>query len=311
MVNVAAVVVTFNRLEKLKTVLASVEAQTLPVSRLIVVNNASTDGTDEYLEHVKLSVPTEIVTEEKNLGGAGGFSSGMVRGYAAGADFVWIMDDDCYPEPEALQNLVRGFEDAVAELGGDVPFACSVVQYTDGSICEMNNPLPTWDWGRLLVKGQNSVMVEACSFVSVLVPRWAIAEYGLPYKEYFIWFDDREYTLRLTRRCPGVQVLDSIVIHDMGDNRGVNLAMVDDKSAWKFAYGVRNEASYLLHHRGLLYYLEFGARSYVSLLRGRVPGKLRRKLVRQWLAGIRFNPSIDFPDDFAVVVPELKRAVIK
>lgn len=295
MVTVAGVVVTFNRLEKLKTVIASIEAQTHSVETLFVIDNASTDGTHEYLAELKTSVPLQVVTMTTNSGGAGGFAEGMRRGYASGADHVWIMDDDCYPQPGALEALVSGFESAVDELGGDVPFACSVVKFTDGSICEMNNPVPTWDWGRLLVTGQKNVMVTACSFVSVLIPRWAIAEYGLPYSEYFIWFDDREYTLRLSKRCPGVQVLDSVVIHDMGDNRGVNFAMVDSKSLWKFAYGVRNEASWQLHHRGFLYFVEFGARLFVSLHRGRVPLRLRATLIGKWLKGITFNPKVQFP----------------
>lgn len=295
MVTVAAVVVTFNRLEKLKSVIAAIEEQTLPVATLLVIDNASTDGTGDYLASLEARVPLEVVTMATNTGGAGGFAEGMLRGYTSGADHVWIMDDDCYPRPDALQSLVGGFDDAVAELGADVPFACSVVAYVDGSICEMNNPVTTWDWGRLLMKGQRNVMVTACSFVSVLIPRWAIAEFGLPYAEYFIWFDDREYTLRLTRECPGVQVLDSVVVHDMGDNKGVNFAMVDEKSAWKFAYGVRNEASYQLHHRGLLYFLEFGARLFVSLHRGRVPWRLRRRLAGRYIAAIRFNPEVRFP----------------
>lgn len=296
MVSVAGVVVTFNRLEKLKTVIASIEAQTHPVETLFVIDNASTDGTAEYLAALETAVPLEVVTMSTNSGGAGGFSEGMLRGYASGADHVWIMDDDCYPKPEALASLIAGFDGAVKELGGDVPFACSVVEFTDGSICEMNNPVTTWDWGRLLVKGQKNVMVTACSFVSVLIPRWAIAEYGLPYSEYFIWFDDREYTLRLTARCPGVQVLDSVVVHDMGDNRGVNFAMVDRKSLWKFSYGVRNEASWQLHHRGFLYFVEFGARLFVSLHRGRVPLDLRAKLLGKWVKGITFNPKIKYPE---------------
>lgn len=299
MVTVAAVVVTFNRLEKLKTVIASIEAQTHPVQTLFVIDNASTDATAQYLAGLQTTVPLQVVTMERNTGGAGGFAEGMLHGYASGADHVWIMDDDCYPTPTALEALIAGFDGAVAELGGDVPFACSVVEFTDGSICEMNNPVPTWDWGRLLVKGQRSVMVTACSFVSVLVPRWAIARYGLPYRDYFIWFDDREYTLRLTRVCPGVQVLDSVVIHDMGDNRGVNFAMVDAKSLWKFAYGVRNEASYQLHHRGVLYYIEFGARLFVSLHRGRVPLRLRARLLRSWLAGVGFDPRVEYPESQA------------
>jgi GT2 family glycosyltransferase len=297
-VTVAAVLVTFNRLEKLKTVIASIEAQTLPVATLLVIDNASTDGTAAYLDQLRTRVPLEVVTMTENTGGAGGFAEGMRRGYGLGVDHVWIMDDDCYPRPDALEALVRGFDEAVEELGADVPFACSVVEFTDGNICEMNNPLPTWDWGRLLVKGQRNVMVKACSFVSVLIPRWAIAKYGLPYSEYFIWFDDREYTLRLTRVCPGVQVLDSAVVHDMGDNKGVNFSMVNADNAWKFAYGVRNEASYLLHHRGVLYFLEMGARLFVSMHRGRVPLRLRARMLGRWVSGVGFDPKVKYPQRY-------------
>jgi len=294
-VTVAAVVVTFNRLEKLKSVIAALEAQTMSPSTVIIVDNASTDGTAAYLGSLQSPLSINVVSMATNEGGAGGFAEGMRRAYATGADHTWIMDDDCYPNPDALARLVAGFDGAVSVLGGDVPFACSVVTYTDGDICEMNNPLPTWDWGRLLVRGQSNVMVTACSFVSVLIPRWAIAQYGLPYRDYFIWFDDREYTLRLTRVCPGVQVLDSVVVHDMGDNKGVNFSMIDEKNAWKFAYGIRNESSYLLHHRGLLYFLEMGARLFVSMHRGKVSLKLRWRMMARWIAGVRFNPRVEFP----------------
>ena len=254
---IAAVVVTFNRLEKLKKVLSSLEAQTRLPDQLVIVNNAATDGTDSFLKEYAAnfkysdSVQLDIVTLEKNEGGAGGFSAGMRRAYEIGCDYAWIFDDDGYPEPDALDKLFKGYGDAVAELGPDVPFACSLVKFIDGTISEMNNPIPTWDWGRLKAKGLDIVLVSRCSFVSVLIPRWVMEAFGLPYKEYFIWFDDAEYTLRITRACPGVQVLDSVVLHDMGVNRGVNFGMINEKNVWKFLYGARNEASYHLHHEGL------------------------------------------------------------
>ena len=299
---VAAVVVTFNRLEKLKTVLASLEAQTRLPEQLIIVNNASTDDTAAYLADyerdfkLKDKVQLTIVTLPENAGGAGGFSAGMRKGYELGADFVWIFDDDGYPQPDALAKLVDGFNTAVKELGPDVPYACSMVKYIDGTICEMNNPVPTWDWGRLQAKGHdNLVLVTSCSFVSVLIPRWVMEAYGLPYKEYFIWFDDAEYTLRVTKACPGVEVLDSVVMHDMGVNKGVNFSMIDEKNEWKFAYGVRNQASYHLHHAGKSKYLIFCATVIREMRRGDVARPLRRKMIKQMVEAIRFNPQVDFP----------------
>ena len=168
----------------------------------------------------------------ENTGGAGGFAEGMLRGYTSGADHVWIMDDDCYPQPDALASSGAGIRRGGVRAGRDVPFACSVVEFTDGEHLRDEQSGPHLGLGATSgARVSSNVMVTACSFVSVLIPRWAIAQYGLPYREYFIWFDDREYTLRLTRVCPGVQVMDSVVVHDMGDNRGVNFAMVDAKSA--------------------------------------------------------------------------------
>lgn len=303
-INVAAVVVTFNRLEKLKTVLESLQSQTRVPDQLIIVNNASTDGTAKYLEEfardfsMKDRINLNVVTLPENVGGAGGFSAGMRKGYELGADFVWIFDDDGYPQPKALENLLNGFNSAVDQLGPDVPYACSMVKFVDGSICEMNNPVPTWDWGRLIAKSFNNlVMVTSCSFVSVLIPRWVMEKYGLPFKEYFIWFDDAEYTLRITRVCPGVQVLDSVIVHDMGANKGVNFTMIDQKNAWKFAYGVRNQASYRLHHEGKAKYLLFCANVIRQMRRGRVERNLKIRMIKQMLKAISFNPKVDFPQN--------------
>ena len=298
---VAAVVVTYNRLDKLKTVLSSLETQTQLPAQLIIVNNAATDGTADYLQEYARSfsladvVQLDIVTLEKNEGGAGGFSAGMRRAYELGADFTWIFDDDGYPEPSALEKLIEGYDSAVSELGPDVPFACSMVKYIDGTISEMNNPIPTWDWGRLKAKGLDLIMVTRCSFVSVLIPRWVMENFGLPYKEYFIWFDDAEYTLRITRSCPGVQVLSSVVLHDMGANKGVNFTMINEKNEWKFSCGIRNEASYHLHHEGVAKYLIFCATVCRTMHRGNVAGPLRLKMYRKMLEAWSFNPKIDYP----------------
>jgi GT2 family glycosyltransferase len=293
---VAAVIVTYNRVEKLKRVIDAVLAQDRPADDIVVVDNASTDSTATYLAGLAERESTvQVLSLATNTGGAGGFAAGMERGYQLGADYVWVMDDDGYPEPGALGALERGFAEAVDELGPHVPFACSVVKFIDGSICEMNNPVPTWDWGRLLVKRQKAVMVTSCSFVSVLIPRWVLQMYGLPYAEYFIWYDDAEYTQRVTRVCPGIQVLDSQVLHDMGVNQGVNYGMVDEKSLWKFKYGARNEGSFRLYHQGLPQYLLFVVSVLMQMSGGRVSARMRLAVIGQLLAAVRFNPKVRYP----------------
>ena len=168
--NVAAVIVTYNRADKLGTVLDHVLAQERARHQVIVVDNASTDDTEKVLAAYadRPTVSIERLTE--NTGEAGGFSRGMSLAYERGADFVWIMDDDCYADPTALGELLDGHAAAEKSMGMRLPYACSVVRWTDGDICEMNNPEPTWDWGKLLVRGESSVLVNSCSFVSVLSP---------------------------------------------------------------------------------------------------------------------------------------------
>ncbi|MBX7445431.1 MULTISPECIES: glycosyltransferase [unclassified Arthrobacter] len=288
---VAAVVVTYNRVNKLGRVLDSILAQSRSVDMLVVVDNASSDSTANLLAAYKEDSRVEVVRLETNTGGAGGFAAGMERAYELGADWAWIMDDDCYTGETALEALLSGHAAAEAELGRPIPYSCSLVRYTDGSICEMNNPGTAWDWGRLIAKGQNSVIITNCSFVSVLIPRRSIAKYGLPLVEYFIWFDDMEYTLRISAEGPGIQVLDSCVVHDMPDNRGVNFGDVNFDNAWKFFYGARNESSYRWHHDNKLDWLRFVVSTFVWMRRGRVGRGLQLGIAKKILEGVKFNPS--------------------
>jgi len=294
--DVAAVVVTYNRKDKLVKVLDHILEQSVRPAWIVVVDNASTDGTADYLAEFAVSHSQAVViTLPENTGGAGGFATGMARAYELGADFVWIMDDDCYADRDALEELLNGLGKAEEAMGAQLPYACSLVKWVDGSICEMINPGTTWDWGRLIAQGQQNVLVTHCSFVSVLFPRWTLTRFGLPIKEYFIWFDDQEFTLRVTKAGPGVQCLNSTVVHDLGSNRGVNFMDVDESNLWKFEYGVRNETSYRLHHENPVSMAKFALRMMQGLRAGRVPLPIQIKLVRKLIEGLRFDPKPEFP----------------
>ncbi|MGJ9411321.1 glycosyltransferase family 2 protein [Aeromicrobium sp. CF4.19] len=320
--HVAAVVVTFNRLEKLQKGIAAIRASDLPPRTIVIVDNASTDGTDEYLRTIAGDEDVHVLSLTENTGGAGGFSAGMERAYQLGADFFWVMDDDCYPEPEALRRLleehaaveewVRNEEQSRREervgLEGPgasdeprrdrVPFACSVIKYIDGNLCEMNEAVTTWDWPRYHVHGYNAVKVNECTFVSALFPRWTVEEHGLPLTEYFIWFDDKEFTKRLSARSglAGIQVLDSYAIHDMpGENRGVNYGQINEQNVWKFEYGVRNQSSFRWIHEGRVSWLNYLRWVTLKMRQGDVPKPLRRRIRRALLNGRKFKPVERLP----------------
>ena len=102
---VTAVVVTYNRLALLQQCLAALCAQTVRGFTVLVVDNASTDGTADYLK--TLDMPGLVCRNPgKNLGGAGGFAYGIREAAALGCKAVWIMDDDTLPTPTALETLL-------------------------------------------------------------------------------------------------------------------------------------------------------------------------------------------------------------
>ena len=290
----AAVIVTFNRSAKLSKVIDAVLAQTVRPDLVFVVDNASTDDTAEVVE-AKTDPSLRYVRLSQNTGGAGGFHEGMRIAYGQGAQFLWIMDDDAYPEPDALRLLLAGILDFEDRFQWKPSFACSAVRWTDGSLCEMNTPSPVWDWPRFYSAETPYLLVKSCSFVSVLIPRWAVKTHGLPIKDYFIWFDDSEYTQRIAKSYPGIFCPDSVVIHDTPDNQGVNYGLITPGSIWKFRYGARNETSFHLRERGIYGVLAFLYRIHCEMRQGGVPWHLRRQVYRAVWKGLRFRPEIVRP----------------
>jgi rhamnopyranosyl-N-acetylglucosaminyl-diphospho-decaprenol beta-1,3/1,4-galactofuranosyltransferase len=204
-------VVTYNRRELLVDCLAALADQTCPVDHVLVVDNASTDGTAKLLrDHYADQV--ELVTLPVNEGGAGGFHEGLRLGHAAGHEWLWLMDDDTAPTPTALQELLRA-----SKLPGVPPASllASKVVWNDDTLHPMNRPD--------IENGRTAALIEACehglmplrtaTFVSLMVHRGVIERHGLPLKRYFLWSDDVEYTARVLRTEPGFFVADSVALH--------------------------------------------------------------------------------------------------
>lgn len=97
----------------------------------------------------------------------------------------------------------------------------------------------------------NLTRISPSSLVSMLINRKAIKEVGLPVKEFFIWFDDAEYSRRISEKMSCYLVADSIVIHETPTNTSsLDFAQLNSNSIWKFSYGIRNQASYHFEKEG-------------------------------------------------------------
>lgn len=295
---IAAVVVTFNRCDMLVKTLDGLKQQTRPVDHLLVVNNASTDDTKQMLESYDFGDIAHTVRHlPVNTGGAGGFTYGIEKAYDMGFDAFWIMDDDTVPRPDALKELEKATESYRSRHGAYPSYSCSSVLWTDGSLCEMNTPVTTWDWPRDMVLGADYALSKSCSFVSCMVTAEAVKAVGLPYSQYFIWYDDAEYTQRLSKFRPGIYAFKSEVDHLLPQNRGVNFADLNENNYWKFSKGVRNQVSAAISLRRPLIALELLENMLKQFRGSAVSKKLRLKLFACAAKGLVFNPKKRFVKD--------------
>lgn len=201
--SIAAVVVAYNRASMLRDTLDALAAQTRPLDDVVVIDNASTDGSADIAD--SHGVVTDLVRMPENLGGAGGFAAGISRAIARGADFVWLMDDDTVPSPTALEELLRARD---AYPGQPALLACRA-DWIDGREHPMNTPRERFLIDPALRERAARVgakQIRTSSFVAVLIDARAIREEGLPVADYFLWNDDFEYTARLLRHRVGLYV---------------------------------------------------------------------------------------------------------
>ncbi|MDN5568408.1 MAG: glycosyltransferase [Paracoccus sp. (in: a-proteobacteria)] len=250
----AAAVVTHDRLEKLVTTVQRLLAE--PVNHVVVVDNASSDGTAQWL--AGLDDPRLIIHRSaQNLGGAGGFSIAMqIARDRTDADWIAVMDDDGRPQPGAMaafRNMDLTTWDAIG----------AAVFHPDGQICEMNRPYrnPFWRMGRflrtlaLMPLGRGRAgfhlsdsdydrdapvtLVDMSSFVGLFLSRAALSRAGLPDPRLFIYGDDQLYTLQMRRQGLRIGFAPQIRFeHDTAALQGKSGLVL--RPLWKVFYMYRN-----------------------------------------------------------------------
>ena len=267
---VTAVVVSYNRPQLLRECLDGLAAQTRPADRVIVIDNASTDGAPAVARDHPIGA--DVVELTRNYGGAGGFCAGMALALDAAVtpDFLWVMDDDTIPTPTALNELLKAAQ-ACREANGTLPTVLgSRTLWTDGREHPMSRPRPrTW-----LFRGERELpaaegderpfQARSMSFVSCLVNAQAMLTIGaLPRTAFFLWNDDFEFTTRLLKRGIGYYVPASEVVH-----KTKVFGSSDADPGERFRFEVRNKIWMMRACRG-----DFTAFEYAEFL---------LKTVRRW-----------------------------
>ncbi|GIM86530.1 glycosyltransferase family 2 protein [Salinispora arenicola] len=228
-VSVAALVVTHNRRHQLRACLSALGAQTRPIDEILVYDNSSTDGS---VRMVRRDFPAVTVESgPRNTGGAGGFSRGLDMLIRRGHTFAWLLDDDALPCSDALAPLLR----AMTSTGGTAPgFVASTVLSHAGDPIDSHVPARiTAEENQGLPTPPDTYPAAYATFVGVLVNLAVARRTYLPIADFFIWWDDYEYTARLQSIAGGLASTASVVLHP-------------DKPEWlsdlgpRLRYAVRN-----------------------------------------------------------------------
>ena len=234
MKKVTAIIATFNRLDFLKEIIQALRNQTYKIDNIVVTNNSSEDGTEEWLnEQTNL-----IVQKQENVGSSGGQYTGMKGAMDTGCDFIWMMDDDVVPEKDCLENLMK--------VADENKIVAPVRYNNDGTLFwnetinfNISNPFKSiWDGinnKEYYDKQGELVYTEGLTFEGPLIPRNIIEKIGYPEFSFFIYADDSEYMIRAIKNGFKTYLVKSAKM-----NRKLPVPDLNKDFNWKHYYIIRN-----------------------------------------------------------------------
>lgn len=208
--HICAVICNWNKQDDVVQCVNSVLKSSYPDLDVVVVDNASTDDSVKILKET-FSNKIKIIENTKNLGGAGGFNTGLE--YAINENkyqSVWLLDNDVKVDNSCLEELVK-------ELRKSPETAI-----VGSLILRMDSPSTLQELGAFINKktfqreankrdfsiheiGDKAEKVDYVPACSLLVDMEKLKEIGIMDEEYFLYFDDVEWCTRFKKA--GYEVL--------------------------------------------------------------------------------------------------------
>lgn len=248
--NIGVVLVTYNRLDKLKIALKSYNKQSVQPKYMLVVNNNSTDSTLEYLEswkNEKTGYEKIVVNLDKNTGGSGGFYQGLKESLNLDADWVWVADDDAYPKENAFE-IAQKYIEKHKNSNEQLSAICGTVFKSDAKTidCSHRRRIYTTAFNRIAQPyskpkdyEKEEFEINGFSYVGTMINKEKLKQTDLTKKDYFIYYDDTEHSYRLSKLGKIVCVPNIQVVHDAPHSE------MSEIVKWKLYYLVRNTLDFI------------------------------------------------------------------
>lgn len=194
------VIVTYNRKQLLTQNLIMLEKQSTQLDKIIIIDNHSTDNTKEMVFETFPSLKQLIDYRymDENTGGAGGFYYGVKFAYEAGADFVYLMDDDGKPyDNYTFERIKTACEEIYPK--NKLIFLNSLVT-TNGKDLSFgfwsNIPLDK-QLDEVKARAEGYILKDRVNpFNGTLISKELVEKIGYPRKEFFLSRDETDYMVR-------------------------------------------------------------------------------------------------------------------
>lgn len=234
---ISVVIVNYNGKKHLKRCLSSLAGQTFTDYEVILVDNASSDGSPDF---VKENFPeVRLIENKENLGFAGGTNSGIK---AASGNFIMTLNNDTWMDPDCLFHLFHTMESA-----DDVGMCAAKLTFPDGrinstGIC-ISRSGAAWDRGIYEQDdgqyGTEEEVFGPCAGAA-LYRRSMLEKIGLFDEDFFLYMEDVDLAFRARLsgwRCLYMPLAKVTHIHGGTAGVGSDLAVY---------YGNRNVIWYVL-----------------------------------------------------------------
>lgn len=217
----------------LKNVIQHLKSQTVKLDEIVVVDNSSTDGTEEWLK----SQQGLSVIRQENSGSSGGQYTGSKYAYEKGYDAIWLMDDDVVAHEKCLGVMLQQLDkyDIVAPLRHDEK-GNAIGQ----DIVKLNLTNPFKSLWLYIVEYMDELPkllpIDSVAFEGPIFKREVFEKIGFPDKDFFIFGDDTEFSIRamnagFTKVLASEARMDRLL--ELQDN-------IKEKFTWKHYYIIRN-----------------------------------------------------------------------